>query len=162
SISPERTRGEALFMMDMPSPPLMDLAGVAALVTDGKDSAVEFEISCSEGLWGMNVYFGRVHIGEIGVSLATTLCARESVSTPDTFKEIGRNEVKEIKDRHEAVSCSGYLDSWKRRQGIWTLLDSAGRKRLETSWKDGRLSGAVTNWDEKGRRRELHSVWEYV
>src|SRR5205809_5424097 len=142
-------RGEAFYTIDVPHEDLRDLAGVAALLTDGAEAALEFEVTCSDGVHGMKPTFGRIHLGAAGVALATALAQRESRGFAERFDQLAKNEVATAAG---VLLSAGYVDSRRRRQGLWTLRDEAGRMRLESSWRDGRLTGRVTCWDEDGRR----------
>jgi hypothetical protein len=147
--------GEAFFSMDVPHPPLVDLSGVAVLLTDGEDSCVEYEITCSMGVDWFEPYFARIHLGELGVPIASALVAGTRGSAIERFHEQEQNLVRTADG---IVRSAGHVDSWNRRQGVWTLHDEQGELRLESTWRDGRLTGLLTSWDAAGRRRRVESL----
>jgi len=157
-LSESGAHADALFAMDVGMDPLRDLAGVAVLLTDGKDSVLEFEVTCSQGTYNLRPYYGRVHVGAEGVGLAKTLAARALSSPCEPFHERRSNPWQDGLSLERQITVRGYVDSWGRRQGPWIYSDSSGRTLLETTWRDGRASGPLTQFDEQGVRRRAETL----
>jgi len=156
-LSESGAKGEAFFAMDVGMDPLRDLAGVAILLTDGKDSVLEFEVTCSQGTYDLRPHYGRVHVGAEGVALAKALAARALTNPCEPFHERRSNEWLDEEHPERRITARGYVDSWGRRQGPWLYSDASGRTLLETTWRDGRASGPLTCFDEQGIRRRAET-----
>ena len=58
----------------------------------------------------------------------------------------------------EGMQSRGWIDAFGRRQGVWTVRDENGCKRIESAWSDGRPNGRFADWDASGwlRRETSH------
>lgn len=157
-LSESGAKGEAFFAMDVPMGALRDLSGVAVLLTDGKDSVLEFEVTCTQSAYNLIPHHGRVHVGPEGVALARKLAARTLPGPFEAFHERRSSEWPDEQHPELRFTARGYVDSWGRRQGPWSYSDPSGRTVLETTWRDGRASGPLTRFDSHGVRRGTESL----
>jgi len=157
-ITPDGSFVTGFFYMDVAHAPVTDVSGVACLLTDGVQSALEFEVSLMLASGMFQPLIGRVMLGRKGLEIAAELLGKKDESA--NLAEVFRSHAWSANDLHgdprdkdatphtwEQVA-QGYVDHLGRRQGVWAIEDSLGNRLLDVSWRNGLVNGPVLHWKE--------------